>query len=370
MTASARDEQVPGPADGADPAPPPVDVPVAAPVPAGRTWVEGVAGTWVPAEGPAARPGEAAARGATWVVADGLDAVADTWAATGADVRTVEAVRAGVPAAGDEQVGAHHPRLRARAERLPGGGIALSAPTLAWVEDSWEVRTGRVVVVLRDDVVVTAEEGGAGVLDAVVDRVAGGHRPTGERGARAVLAAVLLTLAASAADVETSLSESVADVERLVFSERPAPGALGVVYDLKREIAEARRALAPLGAHLAELVEEVLDGDAAHRQPPWLRRVQASADRTDRHLQAQDSLLGDMLEVHLAQVSVRQNEDMRKISAWAAIVAAPTLVAGVYGMNFRHMPELAWPLGYPLAVGGMAVLCVVLWGLFRRSGWL
>ena len=75
-----------------------------------------------------------------------------------------------------------------------------------------------------------------------------------------------------------------------------------------------------------------------------------------------------MLSVHLSQVSVRQNEDVRKISSWAAIAAAPTLVASIYGMNFEHMPELTWTFGYPLAIAAMGAVCYSLYRLFRRSG--
>ena len=85
---------------------------------------------------------------------------------------------------------------------------------------------------------------------------------------------------------------------------------------------------------------------------------------------AYDDLLSDMLSVHLSQVSVRQNEDVRKISSWAAIAAAPTLVASIYGMNFEHMPELTWTYGYPLAIAAMGAVCYSLYRLFRRSGWL
>jgi magnesium transporter len=77
-----------------------------------------------------------------------------------------------------------------------------------------------------------------------------------------------------------------------------------------------------------------------------------------------------MLQAYLTEVSVRQNDDMRRISAWVAIWAVPTLLAGIYGMNFRHLPELEWRFGYPLVLATMAVICVVLYRAFRRSGWL
>ncbi|HEV2771803.1 MAG TPA: CorA family divalent cation transporter [Thermoleophilaceae bacterium] len=69
-------------------------------------------------------------------------------------------------------------------------------------------------------------------------------------------------------------------------------------------------------------------------------------------------------------MGVRQNEDMRKISAWVAIVAVPTMIAGVYGMNFEQMPELRWTFGYPLVVAVMVAICALLYRRFRRSGWL
>jgi magnesium transporter len=83
-----------------------------------------------------------------------------------------------------------------------------------------------------------------------------------------------------------------------------------------------------------------------------------------------DDLLNTLVSANLAQVSVGQNEDMRKISAWVAIAAVPTMVAGIYGMNFDHMPELHWRYGYPLVVGLMLLVCVGLYRSFKRNGWL
>jgi magnesium transporter len=81
-------------------------------------------------------------------------------------------------------------------------------------------------------------------------------------------------------------------------------------------------------------------------------------------------LLTSVLTANLMQVSVRQNEDVRRISAWAAIIAVPTAIAGLYGMNFENMPELGWRFGYPLVIAVIAVLCFALWRNFRRVGWL
>lgn len=83
-----------------------------------------------------------------------------------------------------------------------------------------------------------------------------------------------------------------------------------------------------------------------------------------------DRLVSDVLSAHLAQTSVQQNDDMRKISAWAAMAAVPTLIAGIYGMNFHHMPELHWLWGYPTVIVLMVLLEVLLYRLFRHRDWL
>ncbi|MGW9368189.1 CorA family divalent cation transporter, partial [Streptomyces albidoflavus] len=83
-----------------------------------------------------------------------------------------------------------------------------------------------------------------------------------------------------------------------------------------------------------------------------------------------DRLVSDILSAHLAQMGVRQNDDMRKISAWAAMAAVPTMIAGIYGMNFESMPELAWPGSYPVVVLVMIGIAVALHRQFKRRGWL
>ena len=100
------------------------------------------------------------------------------------------------------------------------------------------------------------------------------------------------------------------------------------------------------------------------------RDVSDHLSRVIDHIESYDRLLTDVLHAHLARVGVRQNEDMRKISAWVAIAAMPTMIAGIYGMNFEHMPELGWTYGYPMALLLMATVCGMLFRAFRRSGWL
>ena len=101
-----------------------------------------------------------------------------------------------------------------------------------------------------------------------------------------------------------------------------------------------------------------------------LRDVDDHLQRVADQVAGFDELLNALLDSQLARVSVQQNDDMRKISAWVAIAAVPTAMAGIYGMNFDHMPELHWKYGYPLVIGVMVLVCTGLYRWFRKSGWL
>ena len=103
---------------------------------------------------------------------------------------------------------------------------------------------------------------------------------------------------------------------------------------------------------------------------PFFRDVLDHLTKVAESVDGLDQLLSTAFDAHLAQISVIQNEDMRKISAGVALVAAPTLIAGVYGMNFDRMPELGWYLGYPFALALMVLISGGLWIWFKRSGWL
>jgi magnesium transporter len=102
----------------------------------------------------------------------------------------------------------------------------------------------------------------------------------------------------------------------------------------------------------------------------YFRDVHDHLERMAGHVGSFRELLNSVLTANLTQASVRQNEDVRKISAWAAIIAVPTLISGIYGMNFDHMPELGWTLGYPAALALMALVCLTLYRYFHRVGWL
>lgn len=106
-----------------------------------------------------------------------------------------------------------------------------------------------------------------------------------------------------------------------------------------------------------------------HSQP-FFRDVSDHLTRANEHVEGLDRLLSDILSAHLAQTGLRQNDDMRKISAWAAMAAVPTMVAGIYGMNFDHMPELHWVWTYPTLIGLMGCAVFGLYRMFKRRGWL
>jgi magnesium transporter len=138
---------------------------------------------------------------------------------------------------------------------------------------------------------------------------------------------------------------------------------------LKRELAEMRRAVIPLKDPLSRFSTSAVRG-VDPESAPYFRDVADHLARVSETVDSLDMLLSSAFEAHLAQISLQQNDDMRRISAGAGLVLVPTLIAGVYGMNFTHMPELSWALGYPMALGLMVLSALVLWRFFKRSGWL
>jgi magnesium transporter len=165
-------------------------------------------------------------------------------------------------------------------------------------------------------------------------------------------------------DLDTDIDQIEAQVfsgERVDHSER--------IFKLKREVIDFRRAVRPLQDPITRLA----DGRAVGVEPtmgPWFRDILDHLLRVGDRLDALDDILTSALAANASQVGVRQNEDMRKISAWVAIAAVPTMVAGIYGMNFEHMPELQSRYGYPAVVAGLVFTCLVLYREFRRRGWL
>jgi magnesium transporter len=168
--------------------------------------------------------------------------------------------------------------------------------------------------------------------------------------------------------VVAGIEDDIEEVETDVFDqEKGAPTQR--IYFLKREVIEFHRATWPLLAPLESLASGTFPGVDDHLAR-FFRDVADHAQRTDEQVNSQRELLTSILEANLALVNVGQAEVVKQISAWAAIIAVPTFIASVYGMNFDHMPELHWLFGYPLALGVMALTIALLYRFFRRLGWL
>jgi magnesium transporter len=188
------------------------------------------------------------------------------------------------------------------------------------------------------------------------------------RGPGAVLHAILDRVVDDYQPAIEGLETDIDEVEEQLFTgQRTNPTER--IYRLQREVLQFRKASAPLVEPIAKLAA----GEYGQIHPEihdYFRDVNDHLIRARDQLDAMRDLLAGSLQANLAQVGVRQNEDMRRISAWVAIIAVPTAIAGIYGMNFEHMPELKWELGYPGAVLLMALICVTLYRYFRRAGWL
>ena len=157
-------------------------------------------------------------------------------------------------------------------------------------------------------------------------------------------------------------------VEASVFAPRSDIGA-EQMYLLKREILELRRAVMPLALPLKRLVEGYTPL-VPEQVRSYFRDVDDHLNTVTERVTNFDELLTTLVDATLAKLTLQQNSDMRKITAWAAILAVPTMIAGVYGMNFDHMPELHWRYGYPIVFAAVLVICLVLHRIFTRNRWL
>ena len=235
-------------------------------------------------------------------------------------------------------------------------------------ETSEIVQTGEVLVFLGADFIITVRHGSHGGLADLRARLE--HDPgLLASGPSAVLHAVADLVVDHYVEVADAIREDIDEVEGSVFSARRNRRDVERIYLLKREMLELKRAITPLSAPLRILAERPVSlVDEKVRQ--YFRDVEDHLSRVREQVEAYDELLTSILQASLAQLSVAENEDMRKITAWAAIIAVPTAIAGIYGMNFEHMPELRWRLGYPLALTIMAAVCTALYRGFKRNGWL
>ncbi len=234
-------------------------------------------------------------------------------------------------------------------------------------ENSQIVETGQVLIFIGRNFVITVRHGAGsrlGPLRAEMET----KQTLLEHGPWAVAYAVTDRVVDDYVEVADQVEDDLDDIEESVFARGPS-SPIQAIYQMKRELVEFRRAVIPLQRPL-----QTLTTAQNHIVPKEIRRyfrdVQDHLVRTVEQVASYDDLLNSILQARLAQVTVDQNNDMRKIAAWAAIATVWTAFAGVEGMNFEHMPELTWRYGYPGMIALMLTISVLLYRAFRRNGWL
>lgn len=234
------------------------------------------------------------------------------------------------------------------------------------------VETGEVMCFTGRDFVITVRHGGQGSLRALRHRLQEDPELLA-KGPSAVLHAIADHVVDGYIAVAEAVQDDIDEVEIDVFS-TPAKGGrrsadAGRIYQLKREVLQFKRAVSPLLRPMQLLSERpmrLIDPDIQK----YFRDVADHLARVQEEVIGFDELLNSILQANLAQATVAQNEDMRKITSWAAIIAVPTMICGVYGMNFAYMPEVQWKYGYPMVLGVIGTVCFSIHRILKRNGWL
>jgi magnesium transporter len=250
-----------------------------------------------------------------------------------------------------------------------------------YIDESETVEFGEIHVFVGTDFVVTVRHGEAPHVREV-RRQMEGQPDLLRRGPAAILYAIMDRVVDDYEPVVEGLQNDIDEIETEVFSANA--GVSRRIYELSREVIEFQRAVQPLPGMLSALIADFEDYGVDPELQRYLRDVQDHAIRVTDQVAGFRELLQNILSVNLAIVGLQQNEEVKvlseaaieqndqvkRISAWAAILFAPTLVGTVYGMNFRYMPELNWTLGYPFALMLMLAVSVSLYVVFKRRGWL
>ncbi|MGM7645682.1 magnesium and cobalt transport protein CorA [Nocardia sp. JW2] len=267
----------------------------------------------------------------------------------------------------DAVVGRQRPKLERYDDTL-----FLVMRTVSYVEHDMHaiseiVETGDIMVFTGPHFAITVRHGEHTGLSGV-RRALEGHPDQLRMGPPSVLHAVADHVVDSYVETTESIEEDVNEMEEAVFTPNSKVG-IESIYQLKREVVELRRAVSPLGVPLERLVNnQDLPVPTEFRR--YMRDVADHHVSVNEQIAYFDEALSSLVNAALAKISVQQNTDMRKISAYAAMAAVPTMIAGVYGMNFDYMWELHQRWAYPAVVALMAVLCALLFRSFRRNKWL
>ncbi|MBI1376129.1 MAG: magnesium transporter CorA [Frankiales bacterium] len=255
---------------------------------------------------------------------------------------------------------------RARVE-VQGDHVFAVFKVLGYVDATSDVETGQIAVFVGPSYVLSVRLGQPGDLSRLRTQLESDADML-RCGPMAVLHGILDVVVDGYQAVVDELAIDIEQIEEQVFSPERTDDA-PTIYKLKRENLEVRRALDPLRPVADRLIGQQLvaiPDDLA----PYYRDLGDHLLRVQEQSAQHDALLGTVLEASRSRQAVQQNDDMRKISAWVAIAAVPTMIAGIEGMNFKFMPELDQPWGYPVTLALMLVICLLLYRAFKRSGWL
>jgi magnesium transporter len=256
--------------------------------------------------------------------------------------------------------------LRPKVEQYEGGIFFVVLRTARYVDEREEVEFGEISLFVGPGFVITVRQGAASDLHPARLRLESRPKLL-EAGPASVLWAILDQVVDDYAPVVEGLERDIEEVEQMVFAGASAPTHR--IYLLRREVSDFYRAVHPLLGPAAAITQGgVLAIDTGLRT--YFRDVDDHLKLVNEEIVAQRDLLTTILQANMAVLSVEQNDVVRKISAWAAIITVPTFIASFYGMNFSHMPELHHRFGYPAVVTLMALSAVVLYLSFRRARWL
>jgi len=257
-------------------------------------------------------------------------------------------------------------KQRPKFEEYPGLQFCVFK-TVFYNEEHSEVSTGEIFCFIGDHFIVVVRHGDGSALVNTRHHLEANPEQLA-KGPYAVLHAIIDHCIDCYIDIAAELETDVMQVENKVFSGKRQTQSQDI-YFLKREIIEFRHAIDPLLSPLQKLASE----GSLHVSPtllPFFRDTMDHLSRASDAAAGLDSLLTSALQADLAHVQVQQNSDMRKITSYVALASVPTMVAGIYGMNFEFMPELEWKFGYPLVVGSLVVLTGILYRKFKKSEWL
>jgi len=239
--------------------------------------------------------------------------------------------------------------------------------TVRYIDHDEVITSGQIMLFVNPTFIITVRHGEGSDLHPVRETIE--QRPELLRcGPSAILHAVIDRVVDDYEPAVQGLEIDIQQVEEQVFSDDGGNPAQRI-YRLEREVLEMQRAVVPLAAPVDRLARGQFDLVTPELRD-YFRDIHDHLVRVASRVEGFRDLLGSALQANLTQVTVRQNADMRRISAWVAILAVPTMIAGIYGMNFRHIPELGWRYGYPAVLVVIAVACGLLYRGFRRAGWL